>query len=91
MEGFGEVVSGSQFLDQHCPFEGVYRAFSMLRVYRIQRHVPRAKLWCNKGGIMGSGITYWSSAMSSRVRVSNREWISALERTVSGIMTTGSE
>ena len=32
--------------------------------------------------------TYWSSAMSSRVRVSNREWMSALERTVNGMLTT---
>lgn len=36
----------------------------------------------------GSKVTYWSSAMSSRVRLSNREWISGLERTVSGILIT---
>ena len=36
-------------------------------------------------------VTYWSSAMSSRVRVSKRWWMSGLERTVSGILTTGTE
>lgn len=35
---------------------------------------------------MGFETTYWSSAMSSGVRVSNNEWISALERTVSGML-----
>ena len=40
---------------------------------------------------MGSENTYWSSAMSSRVRVSNREWTSASERIVRGMLATRSE
>ena len=40
---------------------------------------------------MGFETTYWSSAMSSRVRVSNNEWMSALERTVSGMLAIWSE
>ena len=32
--------------------------------------------------------TYWSSSISSRVRVNNREWMSGLESTVSGILAT---
>lgn len=53
-------------------------------------HVSGRKIW-SKRGDMDSDYTYCSSAMSSRVRVSSREWISALERTVRGMLATCSE
>lgn len=40
---------------------------------------------------VGSKTTYWSSATSSRVRLSNREWTFASERTVRGMLATWSE
>ena len=62
--------------------------YSMSQEYRFPRHVSRLRIWL-KGGNGGSKVTYWSSTMSSRVRASNKEWISGLERTVSGILISG--
>lgn len=39
---------------------------------------------------LGFDNTYWRSAISSRVSVSKREWMSVLERTVSGMLATES-
>ena len=90
VQGFGEVVSESRFSSQHRLFQEAFKLWNISRGYRLSRHVSRRKVWF-KGGNVGFETTYWSSAMSSRVRVSNNEWISALERTVSGILAIWSE
>lgn len=87
MEGFSEVVPELQLPSQPCLFEGLYRALE----YMPKVQTPKTRLRIGFKRDMGSKTTYWSSAMSSRVRVSNRQWTSASERTVRGMLGTWSE
>ena len=89
MEGFGEVVPKLQLCSQHCFFEGMYGALAHMPKVQTRLAKTRLRIWSQRD--TGSKTTYWSSAMSSRVRVSNRERISASERTVRGILGTWSK
>ena len=89
MEGFCKVVPVWQFpISVASLLNGIYnKLLNILGGHRLPRHVSRLEI--QLGGCFE--VTYWSSAMSSLVRVSKREWMSGLERTVSGILTDGSE
>ena len=86
MEGFRKIVSKVQRGSQHYLFDRVGEALGS----HLENTRSQDSLWDSRCGskeeFSGSETTYCSSAMSSRERVSKREWMSALERTVRGML-----